>query len=72
MSNKDKIGFRKALVFYKGKPPNGDKTDWIMHEYRLNEPPKKRITTGTDNDMRVQYMLLLVVSFAICHIIVTN
>ncbi|XP_048318791.1 NAC transcription factor 25 [Ziziphus jujuba] len=58
MSNKDKIGFRKALVFYKGKPPNGDKTDWIMHEYRLNEPPKKRITTGTDNDMRLDDWVL--------------
>ncbi|KAE9615501.1 hypothetical protein Lal_00018447 [Lupinus albus] len=29
------IGVKKALVFYKGKPPKGVKTDWIMHEYRL-------------------------------------
>ncbi|XP_020236754.1 NAC domain-containing protein 1 [Cajanus cajan] len=29
------IGVKKALVFYKGKPPKGIKTDWIMHEYRL-------------------------------------
>ncbi|KAK7348761.1 hypothetical protein VNO80_23421 [Phaseolus coccineus] len=29
------IGVKKALVFYKGKPPKGLKTDWIMHEYRL-------------------------------------
>jgi asparagine N-glycosylation enzyme membrane subunit Stt3 len=26
---------KKALVFYKGKPPKGIKTHWIMHEYRL-------------------------------------
>nr|QGT40633.1 NAC domain-containing protein 029 [Tulipa gesneriana] len=29
------VGLKKALVFYKGKPPKGSKTDWIMHEYRL-------------------------------------
>lgn len=31
------VGIKKALVFYKGRPPKGIKTDWIMHEYRLNE-----------------------------------
>ncbi|GMY07786.1 NAC domain-containing protein 7-like [Fagus crenata] len=56
----DLIGMRKTLVFYKGRAPNGQKSDWIMHEYRLeteeNGTPqeegwvvcrvfKKRITT---------------------------
>ncbi|KAF8403032.1 hypothetical protein HHK36_011127 [Tetracentron sinense] len=29
------IGVKKALVFYKGRPQKGIKTDWIMNEYRL-------------------------------------
>lgn len=29
------VGIKKALVFYSGKAPKGDKTNWIMHEYRL-------------------------------------
>ncbi|KAI4386361.1 hypothetical protein MLD38_004297 [Melastoma candidum] len=29
------VGMKKTLVFYRGKPPCGSKTDWIMHEYCL-------------------------------------
>ncbi|KAL3639872.1 NAC domain-containing protein ja2 [Castilleja foliolosa] len=43
-----KVGIKKALVFYIGKAPKGTKTNWIMHEYRLSQPPTKNGSSKLD------------------------
>uniref|UniRef100_M1BH49 Nam 11 n=1 Tax=Solanum tuberosum TaxID=4113 RepID=M1BH49_SOLTU len=53
------VGYRKTLVFYRGRAPLGDRTDWVMHEYRLCDD----VTQGTPSFQG---------PFALCRVIKRN
>jgi hypothetical protein len=51
---------RKTLVFYKGRAPNGQKSDWIMHEYRLetdeNGTPQASTSKSSSNAFLLSFL----------------
>ncbi|KAM7525949.1 hypothetical protein LguiA_015851 [Lonicera macranthoides] len=48
-SSSRRIGMRKTLVFYKGRAPHGQKSDWIMHEYRLDDNSSTHVDNTASN-----------------------
>ncbi|URD84598.1 No apical meristem (NAM) protein [Musa troglodytarum] len=45
-SQRRAVGMKKTLVFYRGRAPHGSRTDWVMHEYRLDDKECENASAG--------------------------
>ncbi|KAM0983139.1 hypothetical protein ACFX2I_015925 [Malus domestica] len=63
------IGMKKTLVYYRGRAPQGIRTDWVMHEYRLDD---KDYYCSSDLDTSSSSSAAIQDSFALCRVFKKN
>lgn len=53
------VGMKKTLVYYRGRAPHGARTDWVMHEYRLDDRECDTPSSGLQVNIHIHHRRLV-------------
>lgn len=56
------IGGKRTMVFYKGRAPNGKKTQWKMNEYKASTQRDPSINNNHPTNLKVSFIFQIRVS----------
>ncbi|KAF2307656.1 hypothetical protein GH714_030620 [Hevea brasiliensis] len=65
-SNNRCVGVKRTMVFYKGRVPNGQNTEWKMNEYKAIQGDASSSSTGPNPMVRKEFSLCRVYKKSKC------